>query len=115
MRGQLSDRNSIFVGMKMDGTLRRLLRGTVGADRRYVSEDDPSFLMICRLGDDEYVGKRVDDRLTTDRVDDVRRNVVSILQRLCPDVRLPQHLEILSWVPESGSAAPPAEPRDPVG
>ena len=98
MGGHLSEQHPIFVGMKMDGTLRRLLRSLEGSDRRYVSDDDPAFLMICRLGDQEYVGKRVDDRLTTDRIDDVRRNVVSILQRLCPDVRLPQHFEILTWV-----------------
>ena len=98
MDGHLSDVHPIFVGMKMDGTLRRLLRNLDGSERRYVSDDDPAFLMICRLGDHEYVGKRVDDRLTTDRIDDVRRNVLSILQRLCPDVRLPNHFEILTWV-----------------
>ena len=108
MGGHLSDSHSIFVGMKMDGTLRRLLRSLEGSERRYVSDDDPAFLMICRLGPDEYVGKRVDDRLTTDRIDDVRRNVVSILQRLCPEVRLPQHFEILTWVADGDSRPAPA-------
>ena len=115
MGGHLSEGHPIFVGMKMDGTLRRLLRGLEGSDRRYVSDDDPAFLMICRLGDQEYVGKRVDDRLTTDRIDDVRRNVLSILQRLCPDVRLPAHFEILTWVADADAAVPAALEGGPEG
>jgi len=95
------DRRSLFIGMKTDGTMRRMLRGLSGSNQRYVSEDDPSFLMLCRLGEDEYVGKRVDEPLTTDRVDDVRRNVLSILSRVCPDIRLPEHLEILAWSGDS--------------
>ena len=99
---ELSDKQRIFVGFKMDGTLRRQLRSLEGPDKRYVSTENATFLSICRLGKDEYVGKLVEDRLTTDRVDDVKRNVLSILQRLCPETRLPTHLEIL--------ACPPAEP-----
>jgi hypothetical protein len=100
----LSDRQPIFVGLKLDGQLKRRLASITGPDRKYVSADDPTFLLHCRLGEDEYVGKLVQERLTTDRVDDVRRNVLSILQRLCPDTRLPAQLEILAVeVP----AAPP--------
>ncbi len=92
----LSDRHSIFVGLKLDGQMKRRLASLTGADRRYVSSDDPTFLILCRLGEDEYVGKLVAERLTTDRIDDVRRNVLSILQRLCPDVRLPAQLDVLA-------------------
>ena len=79
----------------MDGPLRRRLESLTGSERKYVSTEDSTFLRICKLGEDEYVGKVITERLSTDRVDDVRRNVLSILQRLCPDVRFPQHLDIL--------------------
>ncbi len=92
----LSDRHPIFVGLKLDSQMKRRLASLTGADRRYVSADDPTFLLLCRLGDDEYVGKLVAERLTTDRIDDVRRNVLSILQRLCPDTRFPAQLEVLA-------------------
>ena len=85
----------IFVGFKLDSSLRRQLESLSGPDRRYLSEDDPTFLMLCRRGEDVYVGKLIEDRLTTDRVEDVRRNVLSIMRRLCPEVRLPAVLEIL--------------------
>jgi hypothetical protein len=86
----------IFIGMKLDGPLRRRLASLTGPDRAYVSSENPMFLIVCRLGEDEYVGKVVEDRLTTDRIDDIRRNVISILQRLFPDTRLPVHLDIVA-------------------
>ena len=93
---ELSERNKLFIGLKLDTGLRRQLEAVTGPDRRYVSGEDPAFLRIVNLGDHLYVGKVIDDRLTTDRVDDVRRNVVSILRRLCPETRIPEKLEILA-------------------
>lgn len=93
---ELSERNPLFIGLKLDTGLRRQIEAVTGPDRRYISGEDPSFLRIVSLGDDLYVGKLIDERLTTDRVDDVRRNVVSILHRLCPETRIPETLEILA-------------------
>lgn len=59
-----------------------------------MSEESSDNLRLCRLDGDLYVGKLIHDRLTTARVDDVRRNVLSIMQRLFPDVRLPTELGI---------------------
>jgi len=105
----------IFIGFKLDSSLRRQLEGLSGPDRRYVSADDPTFLMLCRRGEDVYVGKLVEDRLTTDRVEDVRRNVLSIMRRLFPEVRLPAVLEILPATadhdgPDARSPAPGSSP-----
>ena len=70
------------------------------ADRRYVSAEDTTFLTLCKLGDDQYVGKVVGDRLTTDRVEDVRRNVLSIMRRLLPETRFPEKLDLLVYRPD---------------
>jgi len=110
---KLSDRQPLFVGFKMDSSLRRQLEAVSGPDQRYISKDSSDFLRICEYGEDQYVGKVVEERLTTDRVDDVRRNVLSILQRLCPETRLPVHLEI--WVcstAEIDAHAAPPPPAD---
>lgn len=105
MTVSLSDRQPIFIGLKLDSTLRRRLESLTGPDRRYIFDESREFLAICRLGEDDYVGKIVTDRLTTERVDDVRRNVLSILQRLCPEHRFPQHLEILPCEPSEPAEA----------
>jgi len=100
---ELSTDRRVFVGFKMDGSLRRQVRSIEGPDRRYVSEEETTFLSICRLGDDEYIGKVVDDGLTTERVEDVRRNIVSILQRLFPETRLPASLDVVPCRPAAPS------------
>ncbi len=93
---ELDDRCPLFVGFRLDGTLKRELQSYTGAGRHYVSEEETTFLTICRLGDQDYIGKVVEDRLSTDRVEDVRRNVLSILRRLCPEARLPETMEIFA-------------------
>jgi len=97
----------IFIGFKMDSSLARQLDSLEGPDRRYVSTENSDFLRICKLDGDRYVGKLIHERLTTDRVDDILRNISSILGRICPENRLPRHLEILACRPEGESADPP--------
>jgi len=106
---ELSDRHPLFVGFKLDGSLRRQLEALSGPDRKYVSGEDATFLTLCRQGEDVYVGKVIEDGLTTGRVDDVRRNVLSIMRRLCPDTRLPDQLQILVCLPPGSAPRPENE------
>jgi hypothetical protein len=106
---KLDDQTPIFIGFKLDGQLKRQLDSIEGADRRYVSSENSNFLRICRLGEDHYVGKVVADRLTTDRVNDVRRNVLSILRRLCPETRFPEHMDVLVCGFDDGAPQPPSD------
>ena len=86
----------IFIGLKADNSLRHRLEALSDSDRQYVSVEDQAFLRICRVGEDTYVGKLISDNLTTDRVEDIRRNVLSIIRRLGHEVRLPVNLKILA-------------------
>jgi hypothetical protein len=105
----LSERHPLFVGFKLDGSLRRQLEALSGPDRKYVSGQDATFLSLCRRGEDVYVGKVIEDGLTTGRVDDVRRNVLSIMRRLCPETRLPDELQILVCLPADSTQPPETE------
>jgi hypothetical protein len=86
----------IFIGFKADHSLRQQLESLSDSDKQYVSAEDSAFLRICRVGEDIYVGKIIRDSLTTDRVDDIRRNVLSIIRRLGRELRLPSDLKILA-------------------
>jgi len=97
---ELDSHRSIFIGFKLDSGLRRQLESLGAADKKYVSTEDSTFLRICRVDGKSYVGKLIHERLTTDRVEDIQRNIKSILQRVCPDTRLPQTMEILAGPPE---------------
>jgi hypothetical protein len=86
----------IFIGFKAGRALRLLLESLGNTDKKYVSSDDSSFLRLCSIGEDRYVGKLVHEALATDRVDDIRRNILSILRKLGPAVPLPTTLRIFA-------------------
>ncbi len=86
----------IFIGFKADNSLRQRLETLSDSDKQYVSAEEPSFLRICRVGEDTYVGKFVCDSLTTDQVDDIRRSVLSIIRRLGHTLRVPVNLKIIA-------------------
>ena len=86
----------IFIGFKVDTRLREMLESLNDTDKKYVSAEDSAFLRICMVGEDRYLGKLVDDRLTTDRVEDIRRHILSIVRKLGHEVRLPTNLQILA-------------------
>jgi hypothetical protein len=108
---ELDDKQPIFIGFKMDGSLRRQVDALSGPNRKYVSHDDSTFLRVCRLGEDLYIGKVIHERISTSRVDDVRRNVLSILTRLFPETRMPEQLDILPCGRDE--QAPPAAETEP--
>ena len=86
----------IFIGFKADNNLRQHLESLNEFDKKYFSPEDSTFLRVCRVGEDIYVGKLVHESLTTDRVEDIRRNVVSIMHKIASGVRLPANLKILA-------------------
>lgn len=86
----------IFIGFKMDNRLRAILEAPNESYMKYVSAEDSTFLRICMVGEDRYVGKLVDDRLTTDRVEDIRRHILSIIRKVGHEARVPTNLRILA-------------------
>jgi hypothetical protein len=100
MRELLTDQ-PLFVGFKADNRLRERLQSLDASDKVYVSTDGSTSLLICSVGDDLYVGKIMDKKLTTDQIDDIRNNVLSIMRKLGHEVHLPKNLVILACRPVS--------------
>jgi trimethylamine:corrinoid methyltransferase-like protein len=86
----------LFIGFKVESALRQQLDTLRDSDKKYISGGDSTSLNIGRVGDDVYVGKVVHESLTTDRVEDIRRNILSILRKLGGAVRLPTNLKIFA-------------------
>jgi hypothetical protein len=86
----------IFIGFKVDNTLRQLIDSLNEFEKKYFSKDDSTFLRLCRVGEDLYVGKLVHETLTTDRVEDIRLNVLSILRRVGSQARTPSAMKIFA-------------------
>lgn len=98
MRELLIDQ-PLFVGFKADRRLRERLQSLNASDKVYVSVDGATSLLICAVEDDLYVGKVMDKRLTTDQIDDIRNNVLSIMRKLGHEANLPKNLLILACRP----------------
>ena len=86
----------LFIGFKASRALRHMIDTLTDVQKAYVSGDDSGFLRSFEIGEDLYIGKCVADGLSTDRVDDIRRNVLSILRKLGPVVPLPTTMRIFS-------------------
>ena len=108
---ELQIHQPIFIGFKADNSVRQRLESLSDTDKKYVSDDDSTFLRICRVGEDIYVGKLIHENLTTDRVDDIRRNVLSIMRKIERVVRLPVNLKIFACSTVEAGPLPTAGQR----
>ena len=84
----LDKSGQLFFGCKIDSKLRDALSQAKPSERRYF--EGTEFLTICAFGDDEqWIGKILEGGLSVTEVDDIQRNVVSILRRIASDIRIP--------------------------
>lgn len=86
----------IFIGFKADTRLREKLQSLTDPEKKYIGPDRSAFLQVCMVGDDRYVGRLLDDRLTTDQVEDISRNILSIVRKLGHEIHLPRNLQIVA-------------------
>jgi hypothetical protein len=86
----------VFIGFKASRALRHLLDSLSDVQNAYVSSDDSAFLQSFVIGEDLYIGKLLHEAVSTDRVDDIRRNILSILRKLGPVVPLPTAMRIFA-------------------
>lgn len=93
----------LFFGCRLDSALREALGMVPAHERHYFeakSEETP-YLRILRVANEQWIGKIVDGGVGTVEVEDLQRNVLSILRRLCPDVRVaPSGIRIFSITDE---------------
>jgi hypothetical protein len=92
---RLDCRAKLFIGFKPEGKLRQAYDAANHGG--YVGEaGDGKFLTTLEVDGQTYLGKVMEGGLSTDRVDDVTRNVLSILRRLVQGERLPGALAIFA-------------------
>jgi len=77
----------LFAGVRIDGRMREQLEKCPTRDRVWFESPDGKYLTVVRGGDDTYIGKILDPAVPLNGIEDVRRNVWSILQRVCPGRR----------------------------
>ena len=77
----------LFFGCKIDSKLREALAQAKPGDRRYFEDPNGEFLRVLTFEDERWIGKVMGGGVNVTDVEDIQRNVVSILRRIAPNVR----------------------------
>ena len=77
----------LFFGTKIDSKLREALAQAKPGDRRYFEDPNGEFLRVLTFEDERWIGKVMGGGVQVSDVEDIQRNVVSILRRVAPNVR----------------------------
>ena len=99
----------LFFGCKIDSKMRDALANAKPGDRHYFEDPNSEFLRICEVGEHKWIGKIAKGGSGVKEVEDISRNVLSILRRIAPDIRLTNgSVKIFAAVEESAKPAEPA-------
>src|SRR5215831_13953121 len=84
---------SLFFGTKIDSKLREGLALSKPGDKKYFDGSSEEFLRIIEIGDEKdkerWIGKVIKAGPAVTEVDDIQRNILSILRRVAPNARIP--------------------------
>lgn len=109
---ELKKTEQLFFGCKIDSKLREALAQAKSGDRRYFEEPNSEFLRVCTCGDERWIGKVIKGGISVTEVEDVQRNVVSILRRIAPNVRTsPSSIKVFNVIE---APAPKLEEPEPA-
>ena len=86
---RLDKSSALFFCTKIDSKLREALSQCKPGDRKYFEDGSDEFLRILEVEEEKWIGKVVKGGSPVTEVDDIQRNIVSILRRVAPNARVP--------------------------
>ena len=90
---KLDKSTSLFFATKIDSKLREGLALSKPGDKKYFDGSSDEFLRVMEIGDEKdkerWIGKIIKPGPAVTEVDDIQRNVLSILRRIAPNARIP--------------------------
>ena len=106
----------LFFGSKIDSKMREALAQAKPGDRKYFEDQSADtsgeFLRVLAFEDERWIGKVVGGGITVGDVEDIQRNVISILRRIAPTVRTsPTSLKIFAVAADVADAARLEDPN----
>lgn len=81
--------SALFFGTRIDSKLREGLALSKPGDKKYFDGSSEEFLRIIEMPEEKWIGKVIRGGLNVTEVDDIQRNVLSILRRVAPNARIP--------------------------
>src|SRR5262245_30191797 len=100
----------LFVGVRIDNKLRDALDHCPNRDRVFFDGSDPRYLQVVRAVEDSYIGKVIEPAVTATSMDDLKRNILSLLTRISPGRRSEDDVKVYALDPGDPPPLPPREP-----
>jgi hypothetical protein len=82
------EKTQLFVGIKISPKLQRELDNCASGAKHYLAEDRPESLQIVTLGENKIIGRFLPDGFPVRDIDNVSRNVRSIVTRMTQGSRI---------------------------
>ena len=79
---------ALFFGTKIDSKLREALSQSKTGDKKYFDGSSEEFLRVLEVEDEKWIGKVIKPGPIVTEVDDIQRNIVSIMRRVAPAARV---------------------------
>jgi len=76
---RIDARQKLFIGLKLDSDMRRQYAEGRLTHRPAFKSGDPAHLELTELGGDIYIGRVIDGGLAVGELDDLERNIKSIV------------------------------------
>jgi len=102
---KLTSQVKLFLGMRIDSKLREALAQATPGDRKYFDDPNSPFLRVVNMGEDQWIGKLFDGGTSPTEIEDISRNVSSILNRIAHGGRHSPSLMRIFAVEEGQEAA----------
>jgi hypothetical protein len=96
---------ALFFATKIDSKLREALSQCKPGDRKYFEGGADEFLRVVEFDEEKWIGKVVKGGSPVTEVDDIQRNIVSILRRVAPGGRVSAN-SVKMFVLQGGGLAP---------
>jgi hypothetical protein len=105
---RLSEKRKLFVGLKLDGEMKRQLESGPTQGRPIFKPGDPAYLDVVGDGETTYIGRILAPGFSIEHFDDLERNIRSIVRLRFPDHRTSGSLYLFALDDEADEGRGPS-------
>lgn len=84
---KLNGERKLFIGLRLDAAMKRQIEDGAAKGRPIFKAGDPAHLDTVGAGDDLYIGRVIEGGFSLEQLDDLRRNIRSIVGISFPEQR----------------------------